>query len=170
MDPRLVHDEPQHQPGAEQDRRVRDLDAVEHRHRTDDSGGDEQESDIELVGVEHRDHNDRANVVDDRECQQEHLHGRRNAPAKEGDDTERKRDVGGHRDPPPTPTVTAGRERREDQCRHDHAAECGHGGQRGGLPITEVAGDQLTFDLQANDEEEECHEQVVDEMSERLLE
>ena len=57
----------------------------------------------------------------------------------------------------------APRERGVDARRHDHAAERGDGGQRGGAPVAQLARDQLALDLQAGEQEEQRHEPVVDE-------
>jgi hypothetical protein len=52
---------------------------------------------------------------------------------------------------------------------HDHAAQGGYGREGGLAHRGELARDQLTLDLQADDEEEDPHQAVVDPMVQRLL-
>src|SRR5690606_12888376 len=50
--------------------------------------------------VEHRDDDDRPDVVDDRECEQEDAHAGRNALAEQGEHADRERDIGRDRNAP----------------------------------------------------------------------
>ena len=68
---------------------------------------------VEVGGVEDGDHHDRADVVDDRQRQQEQPGGRRDPAAEQAEHADRERDVGGHRDAParrsPSPPPTTRR-------------------------------------------------------------
>ena len=135
-----------------------------------DSGGDDEKHRFEVRRVEDSDDNDRSDVVDDRQGQQEHLDRSRDSRPEEGDDTERKGDVGGHRDPPSVATVAAGVDRHEDHRRHDHPTERGHCRKGDCSTVTQLADDQLALDLHPDDEEEQAHQQVVDQVQQVLVE
>ena len=73
--------------------------------------------------------------------------------------------------PQPVGAVSAGVERRgRSSAGHDHPAERGHRRQRHGPPVAELADDELPLDLHPDDEEEDRHQQVVDDVDEVLLE
>ena len=57
-----------------------------------------------------------------------------------------------------------------DQRRDDHAAERGERRQRDCTPVAELADDELALDLHPDDEEEQRHQQVVDDVREVLVE
>ena len=117
---------------------------------------------FELVGVGDGDHHDRADVVDDRQGQQEDLEGRGDPPAQHGHHAERERDVRRHRDPPARARrTTTGDEEVEDRGHH-HAAHCGDHGQRRGPSVAELAGHPLPLDLEPDHQEEQGHQPVVD--------
>ena len=138
---------------------------VEHAHdhqRDDEAHREEQGVVVDVVGVEDRDHDDRADVVDDRHGEEEQLEGGRDPAAEQAEDADRHRDVGGHRDAPAFGTVAAGVDRHVDQRRHDHPAEGGDGGERRPAGAAQLALDQLALDLEADDEEEDGHQTFVD--------
>jgi hypothetical protein len=57
-----------------------------------------------------------------------------------------------------------------DRRRRQHAAERGHYRQGGALPAGELADQELALDLEADDEEEDRHQAVVDPVGEREVE
>ena len=69
--------------------------------------------------------------------------------------------------PQPRRARAAGVERGEDERRHDHPAERRDAGQRGPARLAELAVDHLALDLEADDEEEEGHQPVVDPRTDR---
>ena len=75
------------------------------------------------TGVEDRDDEDRADVVDDREGEQEELQPGRDARAEQREHSDRERDIGRHRDAPPAAAGAARVPREEHERRHDHAAD-----------------------------------------------
>ena len=70
--------------------------------------------------------------------------------------------------PHPRAFRSTGVEGEVDQCGHDHAAEGGHRRQGGLAAIAQLADGPLAFDLQADDEEEDRHQPVVDDVVEVL--
>ena len=64
--------------------------------------------------------------------------------------------------PQPSDPVPADVDRDVDQGGHDHAADGGDRRQRGGPRVAQLALDELALDLEADDEEEDRHQRVVD--------
>ena len=126
---------------------------------------------VEVVGVEDGDHDDRADVVDDRQREQEQPGRRRDPPTQQRRARRRRRRC---RSPSGCPSRRRRRRRRDDRDvergRDHHAADGGHDRQRGGLGVAQVAVDQLVLDLEPDDEEEDHHQGVVDPVLQRLLE
>ena len=71
MDTGLVQAQPQPDPGGDEDRRIGDVQPAQHGDRGDDGGGGQQEAGREVVAVEDGDDDDGADVVDDRQREQE---------------------------------------------------------------------------------------------------
>ena len=111
---RLVHGEPAHAAERQVDPDVVDP-VADRRGGGDRPDRDAQPGERDALGVEDRDHDDRADVVGDREGQQEQLEPRRRPGAEHGDHAGDDRDVGGHRDAPALRPVAAGVEDREDR-------------------------------------------------------
>jgi hypothetical protein len=112
--------------------------------------------------VEERDDEDRADVVDDRQGNEKDLERQWYARAQERKDANRERNVGRHRDAPAR-SAGAGRvERRVNPGGHDHAAECASDGEYGVSPRGELSDQHLALDLEADQEEEDRHQAVVD--------
>ena len=103
-----------------------------------------------------------ADVVGDREAQQEHLESRGQALADHGEYGHGERDVGGEWDTPTACTLTTSVDQHVDRSRHDHAAGGGDRRECGAARISELADDEFTLDLEAGDEEEDRHQCVVD--------
>ena len=72
--------------------------------------------------------------------------------------------------PHPSASFAARVEGHENEGRYQHSAERSHRRECGGSRIAQLTDDDLTLDLHADDEEEQAHQQVVDEMAEGLLE
>ena len=86
---------------------------------------------------------------------------------EQGQHPEREGDVGRHGDAPTVGARAADVERQVEQRRDDHAAEGAAAGRP--PPGARAAGrDQLALDLQADDEEEQRHQAVVDPVAEVL--
>jgi hypothetical protein len=93
----------------------------------------------EVAGVDEGDHEDAADVVDDRRGQQEQPQAGRHPPAEQGDDAHHERDVGGDRDGPPGARRRPRGDRQEDEHGHDHAAERGHERQGRSTTVAQLA-------------------------------
>ena len=117
---------------------------------------------MHIAGVEHGDDDDRTDVVDDGRRGEEDAQLEGNADAHHGDQRNRERSVGRHRNAP----RVRPRPRRDDQRiqkrRHDHAAERGGDRKRGGAAACEVANCHLALHFQSHDEEEHRQQAVVD--------
>ena len=115
-----------------------------------------------MVGVEERDDDDREQVVDDGEREQEGPQRRRQERAQDGQDGQRERDVRRRGDGPATQCGAARAEvdGDEDQCRNDHASDGSDDRDRRSARVAQVAGDELTLQLEAGDEEEDGQQTV----------
>ena len=127
-------------------------------------GGGDQPLGVHSSAVEDRDHDDRTDVIDDREGEQEQLESRWHPRPQEREDADREGDVGRHRDAPAAASVASEIHGNEDQGRERHSSESGEGRQRGRPPIAQLAVDDLALDLEADHEEEDGHQAVVDPM------
>ncbi len=144
-----------------------DADQARAGNRQQKADRDEKRHEVDRVRVEDRDDDDRADVVDDCEGQQEELERGRHTRTEQTHDADRHGDVGRHGDAPtpcPVPTHVDG---DVDERGNDHAADGSDGRQRGGARITQLALDQLPFDLQPDHEEEDRHEPLVHPLFER---
>ncbi len=132
-------DEHAEEPNRDGQRRERDVGAV-------DGGDDEQ----------------RAQVVDHGQGEQEDPQARGAAGRRQRQQAERERRVGRHRGAPAVRAPAAGVEGQVDGDGDEHAPEPGHDGQRQARAIAQLAEIELALGLQADDQEEERHEAVVD--------
>jgi hypothetical protein len=167
--PRLQEGEPDAGPDDDVRRDEPDLEPLHDHDDEQPAEGAGQPPQLEVGRVEHRDHQDRADVVDDREGQQEQPCRRRDPAAEQAEHPDRERDVGRHRDPPTPAGVAAACDRDVDQRGDRHAPERSSDRQRGRARVAEVTADELVLDLQADDEEEDDHQRVVDPVLEALL-
>ena len=136
---------------------------VQDRKSCDEKPGERQGQRREVVGVEDRDDQDGAEIVDDGERRQEHLQGERHAAAQRGQHAQRKGDVGGGRDRPAAQRHRiAPVEGDVEGGRHGHAADGAGDRQRHLRELRQRALDDLALDLQPDQQEEERHQPVVD--------
>ena len=109
---------------------------------------------------------ERGDVVDDHQREQEHAQSRRAVAADEREDAERERGVGADRDAPALRVGRTAVEREIDERRRDDAADRGDDRRRQTPPLAQLAHVELAPDLEADDEEEERHQAVVDPVAE----
>ena len=123
---------------------------------------DRERDDREVVGVGDGDDDERGDVVDDHEGEQEHAQPGRAVAADEREHTECERGVGADRDAPALRVGGTAVEGEVDQRGRDDAAD--RGDDRGGetASLAQLAHVELAPDLEADDEEEEGHQPVVD--------
>ena len=156
-----------HSADAERRRDERSHVDAEHARCTtsgDHDGASNQPGAIDVVGVEDRDHDDRADVVDDRQRQQEQLAATaaRRPPSSASTPTANAMSVAIGM-PHPSAPVAAGVEREVDQrrarpCRRARRRPAARRAAR----LAQLALDELALDLEADDEEEDRHQAVVD--------
>ncbi len=171
VDARLQQGEPHADAEDGVDHQGPDPQHASHDHGRQQGDRDREPAEGQVGGVEDRDHQDRADVVDDRERQQEQACRRGDAATQHAEDADGEGDVGRHRDPPARGPVTAGRvEGHVERGRHHHAADRRHDRQRGGPGVAQVAVDQLVLDLEPDHEEEDHHQGVVDPVLQGLVE
>jgi hypothetical protein len=116
----------------------------------------------QLAAVEHGDHHDRAEVVDDRQGEQEQLEHRRHARGDHGEHAEGEGDVGRHRHAPAGRAGAARVEGGVDRRRQQHATGRRHHRQGRPPPGAQLPVDQLTLEFQADHQEEQGHQPLVD--------
>ena len=140
--------------GHEPHQRERDEQQPRHRQRHHRNG----------VRVEHRDHDQGAHVVDDGQGQQEDPQPAREFRLDDGERTDQERGVGGDHHTPRVGVLTGRVEQQEDARGYRESGDRGDDGHRRPGPVGELADGELARHLQADDEEEERHEAVVDQM------
>ena len=144
-------------------------DHVEHgtEHETRRSPGEGVQ--VELGRVEQGDHRHGAQVVGDREREQEDAQAGRHPASQHGQGRHREGDVGRHRDAP-TPLRRAAQMEREVHRRgNDHPAHGPEHRQHRLSSGRELPMDHLALDLHPDGEEEDPHQAIVDPVAERHL-
>jgi hypothetical protein len=130
------------------------------RHR----GGGEQPLELDAGPVEEGDHEDAADVVEDRERRHEHDEGVGNAALEERQHADAEGDVRRHGNAPPRRAGAACVQGEEDAGGHEHAPERGDRREDGLRRRAELAHHELALDLHPHEEEEERHEPLVQEL------
>ena len=163
MDAGFQHQHPKDRP-QKQDRRdpVRPLQVQPQKPRQRRKR-EEQIIDMQFAGVEKRDDEDRAEVVKDRQRQQEDLQRRWHPLAQKRQNADGKGDVGRGGD---GPAALGDRVRpvedKEDQRRHRHAADRRHARQHHVARVLQLALHHLALQLKPDEEEEDRHQAVID--------
>ena len=168
VDPGLERGHPHGDAQHHVDRRGPDADPLEPEDPRAECDRDGQSAPRDAPGIEQRQDEDGADVVDDRERQEERLEVGRRAPGRERQDTQRERRVGGHGDTPSPGSLAPRIDREIQQGRDHHAAERRNHREGRRLDLAELAGHQLPLDLQAHDQEEQREQPVVHPMREVL--
>ena len=141
--------------------------AIDHQRQHRDPG---EPLEVKPAPVEEGDHQDAADVVEDRERGEEDQQRPRHAAPEQHDAADGEGDVGGHRDgPAPLPGRPA-IEGEEDERREEHASGRGDGREERLTHGAQLALDELALDLHPHDEEEDGHQPVVDDLPQADLE
>ena len=162
MDPGGDHGDPQ----READDEVRD--AVAHacpphdQHHEEEREGDRERLHRDVLREREGNDRERYDVVKDHEGEEEGPHTRRPPATDEREEAQREGRVGRHRDRPAPGGRLAGVEREVDERRRQHPSDGGEDRRRDPAPFPQLSHVELTADLEADDEEEERHESVVD--------
>jgi hypothetical protein len=136
--------------------------AVRRDQQGQEDGGRAEVGPVQRVGVEDRDHQHGAEVVGDGQGGEEDLERGRHAVAEQRHDADGERDVGGHRHAPAAGRVARRVQREVERGGQEHAAD-GAGDREHRLARSrQLAGEDLALDLEADDEEEDRHQAVVD--------
>ncbi len=136
--------------------RTQDHDQEHHRERSP------QREHAQAAGVEHGDDHDRADVVHDREREQERLEAGRGVGGRHRERSQGERDVGGHWHAPAVPRGAPSGNGQIQQGGQHHAAGRRHHGKDRRAEPAQLAHGELTFDLQPHHQEEEGHQPLVD--------
>lgn len=138
---------------------------------TEADDGTAQRREVQLVGEEDGDDQDRKEIVDDGEGEQERAQRGGQRGADDREDGEREGDVGGGRYGPALGGPAAGGGDDEiDERGHGHPADRGDHGQRGGLGFTQLPGHEFPLELDPGDEEEEGEQSVGGPVLDREIE
>ena len=130
----------------------------------------QQVVDLQFGCVEQCDDQDGPEVIENGECQQEHLERHGRAGPHKSKDAEGKGDVGGRWDRP-----TADRcgispvECHIEESRDRHAANSGRARQNHVAGVLELTFQEFALQFQTDEEEEDRHEPVIDPKDQRLL-
>ena len=161
VDAGLVDEHPRDERERQQQEARADPLLDQQREDRDRHQAEREEEQVELLGVEDRDDGDGQQVVDDGQREQERPQARGQVGADHGQDRHGEGDVGGGGDRPPRePAVGAEVPGDVDQRRRDHAAHRRGHRQGRAARVAQVAGDELTLELEADDEEEDRQQAV----------
>ena len=141
--------------------------AVHVQQSADKHGRGAERDPVDVGGVEERDHEDGADVVDDGQRGEKDAESGGHTIAQQGDDAEGERNVGGHRDAPASHGCGIARERDKDERRHRHAADRAYDRQCGLSQRRERSDLHLMLDLETHHEKEEGHQTIVHHMQQR---
>ena len=167
VQPALVDEEPERDAEERIGGQPVDPPVVQEHEAGDDGRGRRERADVQRVGIEQRDHDDRADVVDDRRRGQEDAELDRHPGPEHHEERHREGGVGRHRHAPAVRPGPRGDQPGVDQRRRGHAAERRRDRQRRGARAGEMADGELALDLEADDQEEDRQEPVVDPVQER---
>lgn len=126
VDAGLEHGEPDVGSAGDVDGHIADAGTAEQGDAGQSGRGGREPARVEAGRVEGGDDDDGADVVDDREAEQEDLELRRHACAEHGQQPEGEGDVGRHGDAPPRGAVAAGVEGQVGQRGDRHAPDRTH--------------------------------------------
>ena len=114
------------------------------------------------AAVKNGNDDDGAQVVDDGKSHNKHLERGWHARAQQGQRTQGKGDVGGHRNADTGLARCAGVERVVNQRRRDDATERCHQRQQGVLQRRQLTAVEFALEFQANQQEKDRHQRIVD--------
>ena len=170
VDARLEHQIPEQRAEQEIGNGAGYAGTVQKQHGRSRNQSQAQSTDIHLFGIEQRDDRDGTDIVDDRNCQQECLERGRNARSEKRQQTQRKGDVGrGGNGPATNVSRFACIDRQEYESRDQHAASSRINRQCGLLPAAQLSGKDFSFYFEADEEEKQGHQPVIDPQQERFV-
>ena len=161
MQSRLVQGEPERDAEHGVRHRAVDVRAVHEHERPRERRRRDQPGDVDRVGVEERDHHDRHEIVGDHRGREEDAKLHRDTVPEQHEHRDGERGVRRDGHPPRVPVLLRGDDEK-DECGKDHPPERGGDRERGGARRRETPDGQLAFDLEADHEEEDRQQSVVD--------
>ena len=121
-----------------------------------------------MVGIAYGYHDDTAQVIGHSQRSQEYLEACGAPLAEDAQHTQRECDVGGHRYRHASfHDGVLGAYHIKHDDRHEHAAACADDGSKRLLYRRQLTAQHLALDLQTHAQEEDCHEEVTDEIAQR---
>ncbi len=139
VDARFQEGDPRDQSEPEVHDPVADAPRPGQVHDSQRSEPDEQRGDLDRAAVGGRDHDERRQVVGDRDGEDERAQALREAASDQCQHPQRESGVGRHRRAPSVRGAASGVEREVDRDRDDHPAERGCSGQRQPPAVAQVA-------------------------------
>jgi len=169
VNPGIEHAEPQQHGQRDEHRAARHAGPVAGGHDAKDRCRGAQPGKLDRGGIEQRDDRHRAQIVDDGHGQQEQPQRRRRTLGEDGEDAQRKGDVGrGGNAPAGTQRGIAAGYRQEYQRGHGHAGNRREDRQPPPVRPRKLPVEHLALDFEADDEEEYDHQPVVDPHMQRI--
>ncbi len=163
MDARIEHEVPQHQREQDIGPVARDAHLVEHHHGNHHRARCGQPAQLDVGGVEQRNHQHRPDVVDDCHGQQEQAERGGAAIAQQPENAHRESDVGRCGNGPATQQFGIAAHHADiDQCRHGHPGDGRENRQSPRLGGRQLSFDPFALHFEPDDEEEHRHQTVVD--------
>ena len=151
VDPGFEHRDPETNGDHDGDCRASDRQIAQADQHAEQHDGDRQRGDRDMSRVDRRDHEQRGEIVDDREREQEDPDAGRRPRREQGKGAERERGVGRHSRTPAVRAGAASVEREEDRDGHDDPATSRQRGDREAAPVAELPEVELALGLEADD-------------------
>ena len=124
--------------------------------------GPHQRDGIDALGIPDGNHQNRTQIVDNRQRHEEGHHGAGHAIAEQGDTAHREGDICRHRDTPAARLDTVTVEAGINQRRYHHAADGRHHRQHCLFQVRQLTDEELPFQFEPHQEKEHGHQAIVD--------
>ena len=166
VDSGIEEEEPDY--GAQEDIEGLALDeaAASEIEDSENEGGPGEEFKLDSTAIEYGDYDDATDIVNDGQSGQEDLQGDGHTLAEHCEHSEGEGNVCGHGDCGAAAIVRAMGKEEEDDYGNCHAADGSDDGEQGLAKRREFANENFPFDFQADTEEEDGHQRIIDELDE----
>jgi hypothetical protein len=160
-DSRLEQRDPRSRPEHEEDEPDVEPETAERDDGEEQHRGHDQRKQLDGLGVDHRDHDERDDVVDDEGGEHERAQAIREARPDDSEHAEHERGVRRHRRPPAVRGRVARVQREVDRNGRRSSSEPGEERQCEPPALANLAQVELPSRLEPDDEEEERHQPAV---------
>ena len=144
------------------------LEPVERQHRQPQDEGGQKCRQIQLGGIEKRNDRHCAHIVDNRHGREKQFERSRCPAAQKGKHANGKGDICRGRYRPTAHELRVASRKAEIDCRWDNHAGCGRDNGKSSIrPGCQMPVDKFTFDFQADEQEENRHQSVIDPQMDR---